>query len=171
MGRKELRDLAISELVVAMVFGIAVSGGFYVLTKLQSFIRTLMIAFFSVSLGFILHELGYCYYTRRFGCNVFYKRRTMALGLALVYSLFGFVFTARGSVEIYPGRDESGYIYINKSRASIFALAGQAMNLLLAILFVILNYAFPTFILSQFFVISSNINTCLSIFNLISGPY
>ncbi|RLC65558.1 MAG: site-2 protease family protein, partial [Chloroflexi bacterium] len=68
MRAKELRDLIISALVLALAFGIALSGGFPVFQQPAILAFAFGIALVAVSLGFVFHELAHRFVARRFNC-------------------------------------------------------------------------------------------------------
>ena len=59
MRAKELRDLIISALSLAVAFGIALSGGIGAFSDLQSLAMVSLLSIVAVSLSFILHEMGH----------------------------------------------------------------------------------------------------------------
>jgi hypothetical protein len=84
MRSKELKDLAISGLVLALAFGIALSGGFRVFFNPRTLVIASLMALVGVSLGFILHEMGHRFVARRFGCFAEYTMWPIGLIIALV---------------------------------------------------------------------------------------
>lgn len=59
MKSNELRDLIISAVLLAVAFGIALSGGFFPsLPDRSDLIKAMLMALVGVSLGFVLHEMG-----------------------------------------------------------------------------------------------------------------
>jgi Zn-dependent protease len=105
MKPKELKGLVISALLMALAFGIALSGGVRAFSEPRSLLTVCLMAIVSVSLGFVLHEMGHRFLARRFGCFAEYTMWPAGLILALLCSLFGFVFAAPGAVMIYSGTD------------------------------------------------------------------
>jgi len=167
MRLKELKDLVISALLLALAFGIALSGGFRAFSELGSLTIVSLMAVIGVSLGFVLHEMGHRFVARRFGCFAEYTMWPTGLILALVCSLFGFVFAAPGAVMIYPRADVRGRATLTRQKIGLISIAGPAMNMCLAVVFILLNVAYPTLLFS----LGARINTWLAIFNLIPfGP-
>ena len=168
MRLKELRDLIISALSLAVAFGIALSGGYSAFSDPRDLVIVSLVSIVAVSLGFILHEMGHRFVARRFGCFAEYTMWPMGLIVALICSLFGFVFAAPGAVMIRPGIDLFGReIALTKEKMGMISIAGPVMNICLAVIFFILNVAYPTLLFS----LGAQINTWLSIFNLIPfGP-
>ena len=94
MTSKELEDLVISALLLALAFGIALSGGIHAFFDPRSLLIVSLKAVVSVSLGFVLHEMGHRFVARRFDCFAQYTMWPIGLMLALALSLFGFIFAA-----------------------------------------------------------------------------
>lgn len=165
MRSEELRDLVISALVLALAFGIALSGGYQVFDRFQParLVTVFFYALIGVSSGFVLHELGHRYVARRFGCFAEYTMWPTGLAIALALSIFGFVFAAPGAVMIYP----SPLARLTRKNEGLISLSGPAMNFLLALVFILLDTVSP---LPVFFW-GARINAWMGVFNLIPfGP-
>lgn len=167
MKAKELRDLVISALVLALAFGIALSGGFRAFQQPGILVLVIGIAFVAVSLGFIFHELAHRLIARRFGYFAEYAMWPMGLMVALGFSLFGFIFAAPGAVRIYPRATALGTISLSREKVGLISLAGPATNIGLAVIFQVLDIFEPALL----FTLGARINTWLALFNLIPfGP-
>jgi len=167
MRAKELKDLVISALLLALAFGIALPGGFRAFFEPRSLIIICLMSIVGVSMGFVLHEMGHRFVARRFGCFAEYTMWPTGLILALACSLFGFVFAAPGAVMIYQKADMGGRATLTRERTGLISIAGPVMNICLAIVFILLNMAYPTLLFS----LGARINTWLAIFNLVPfGP-
>lgn len=163
MKSRELRDLVVSAILLALAFGILFSGGFRALSNPGILISMFLLALVGVSAGFVLHELGHRFVARRFGCFAEYKMWTTGLVVAIMCSFFGFVFAAPGAVMIHPGVDLGGRPTLTKQRLGIISIAGPSMNIFLAIVFILLNGLYPSLVFS----LGAQINTWLALFNLI----
>ena len=177
MREKELKDLTISALVLALAFGIALSDGFRAIGKPGTLVVAFLAALVGISLGFILHELGHRFVARRFGCFAEYTMWPAGLALAVAFSFFGFVFAAPGAVMIRPGTDRWGRATLTRQRFGLISLAGPAMNIFLAAIFILLDMLYPSASFSigsasrEVFFIGALVNTWLALFNLIPlGP-
>ena len=167
MRVKEFRDLVISALVLALAFGIALSGGLRAFQQPGILVLVIGMAFVAVSLGFVFHELGHRLIARRFGYFAEYAMWPTGLMVALGLSLFGFVFAAPGAVMIYPKATAWGTISPSREKVGLIALAGPATNIGLAVIFLTLNFVEPALL----FTLGARINTWLALFNLIPfGP-
>ncbi len=167
MRTKELKDLAVSALLLALAFGIAFSGGFRAFLEPRGLIIVSLMAVVGISLGFVLHEMGHRFIARKLGYFAEFTMWPAGLILALICSLFGFVFAAPGAVMIYPRADAWGRGALTGEKAGLISMAGPMMNVCLAVVFILLNMAYPTLLFS----LGAWINTWLAIFNLIPlGP-
>ncbi len=167
MRVKELRDLVISALALALAFGIALSGGFRAFQQPAILVLVIGIALVAVSLGFVFHELGHRLIARRFGYFAEYAMWPMGLMVALGFSLFGFVFAAPGAVMIYPRATVLGTASLSRQKIGLISLAGPATNIGLAVVFLVLDFIQPALL----FTLGARINTWLALFNLIPfGP-
>ncbi|MFC2067178.1 site-2 protease family protein [Chloroflexota bacterium] len=167
MRVKELRDLVISALVLALAFSIALSGGFRAFQQPAILVLVIGMALVAVSLGFVFHELGHRLIARRFGYFAEYAMWPMGLMIALGFSLFGFIFAAPGAVMIYPKATVLGTYSLNRQRIGLISLAGPATNIGLAVVFLVLDYIQPALL----FTLGARINIWLALFNLIPfGP-
>jgi len=139
MKAKELRDLVISALVLALAFGIALSGGFRAFNQPGILVIVIGMAMVAVSLGFVFHELGHRLVARRFGYFAEYAMWPMGLMVTLGFSLFGFVFAAPGAVIIYPRATAWGTVSLSREKVGLISLAGPATNICLDAVFFVLG--------------------------------
>ena len=167
MRAKELRDLVISAFVLAVAFGIALSGGLRAFQLPIVLALVIGMSLVAVSLGFVFHELGHRRIARRFGYFAEYVMWPMGLMVALGFSLFGFIFAAPGAVQIYPRATVWGTTSLSREKVGLISLAGPATNITLAVIFQALDFVEPALL----FTLGAQINTWLAVFNLIPfGP-
>ena len=167
MRVKEFRDIVISALVLALAFGIALSGGFRAFQQPSILVLVIGISLVAVSLGFILHELGHRLIARRFGYFAEYSMSPKGLMVALGFSLFGFIFAAPGAVMIYPKATAWGTGSLDRQKVGLISVAGPITNIGLAVLFLVLDVIQPNLL----FTLGAQINIWLALFNLIPfGP-
>lgn len=167
MRGKELRDLAVSALVLALAFGIALSGGFSAFRQPDRLLIFVGMAMVGVSLGFLFHELAHRLVARKFGYFAEYTMWPAGLAVALGLSFFGFVFAAPGAVMIMPKATPWGTSSPDREKAGLISLAGPATNVGLAVVFLALDATRPALL----FTMGASVNTWLAIFNLIPfGP-
>ena len=167
MRAQELKDLSISAVVLAIAFGIAFAGGLRAFLNFKMLITFILMSLVAVSLGFVLHEIGHRYMARRFGFFAEYKMWRIGLLIALVGSLFGFIFAAPGAVNIYPRPAGYSTAMTTGEKTGIISITGPAMNFILAIVFLIIYFIFPHVLFS----LGARVNTWLAVFNLLPfGP-
>ena len=167
MRVKEFRDLVISALVLALAFGIALSGGFRAFQQPSFLVLVIGMSLVAVSMGFILHELGHRLIARKFGYFAEYSMSPKGLMVALGFSLFGFIFVAPGAVMIYPKATAWGTNSLDRRKVGLISVAGPITNIGLAVLFLMLDNIQPTLL----FTLGARINVWLALFNLIPfGP-
>ena len=167
MRTRELRDLVVSALVLALSFGIVLSGGFGAFQRPSALALAVGTALVAVSLGFIFHELAHRLVARRYNCFAEYVMWPMGLLVALGFSFFGFVFAAPGAVMIHPRPTAWGTAGLTCRKVGLISLAGPGTNIGLAVVFLALNAVQPTLL----FTLGAYINTWLALFNLIPfGP-
>jgi len=167
MQIKELRDISLSALALAIAFGIALAGGLDGLGNPVYVLTLIGISLLAVSTGFIFHELAHRLVARRFGYLAEYAMWPAGLLIALVSSLMGFIFAAPGAVVIRPGNIIISTRETEVENMGLISIAGLATNIVIAVLFLLLDTIYPTLI----FYLGAYINTWLAIFNLIPfGP-
>lgn len=154
---REAKDLVKAWFIISLAFAIAFNrGGLFDPGILIIF----LVSAFTVGLGFILHELAHRYFARKYGATAeFYANNTM-LGLALIFSFFGFIFAAPGAVVIRG--------YLTKRKYGHIALAGPAMNVLLGIVFLLLAFFIPA--TNPVAKPGMMINFWLALFNMLPFP-
>ncbi|QQG40007.1 MAG: site-2 protease family protein [Candidatus Aenigmatarchaeota archaeon] len=162
-SQTEIRDIAVSTIVLAMAFG-------YGLIQELGPYAGLSIAFVVVGIGFLAHELMHRAAAHRFGAVAEYRAYPFGLLLALVLSVAsggGFVFAAPGAVYIshhktgrwHRSMDER----ISVEESGVISLAGPLTNIALAVAFLALNALVPFSI----FKIAAQVNAFLALFNLL----
>ncbi len=157
-SRIELRDLLVAWIVIALAFAILFTGIERVFSLY--FITSFGLAALTAGIGFLLHELMHKYVAQRYRLIAHFKAFYGMLGLALLFSLFGFIFAAPGAVMI-SGR-------ATKSQYGKIALAGPVTNVVLAALFLITILASDSLTTLRIIsVYGFKINALLALFNMI----
>ena len=121
----------------------------------------IMAYFFTVGLGFLLHELGHKFVAQYYGFISEFRANFMYMFIAILIAFLGFLFIAPGAVMILgrPSIKQNG----------IISVAGPLVNLFLAIIFIILGFLFnpgPGF-LSLVITLGIWVNSFLGIFNML----
>lgn len=142
MDGREIIDLVAAWIVLSLAFGNLLSG-----LAVESF----LIAFGTVGVGFLLHELAHRLVARKFGLGARFEADYSMLGLALLLSFAGFIFAAPGAVYTRGPR--------NARQQTMISVSGPITNIVLAAAFffvpgVIGEYGFQ-------------INSWLALFNMI----
>ncbi|KZX12407.1 peptidase family M50 [Methanobrevibacter oralis] len=159
----EIRDLIIAFFIISLCFALLYAG-----RDSNVVLSILPMVMVGVGLGFILHELGHKFTSMRYGYWAEFKLWPQGLILALITSLFGFVFAAPGAVYTYGN-------YITDEVNGKISVAGPVVNIILAIIFLIVaSLVYPNAIhnsaFGQIFIVCSlgySINSFLATFNLI----
>ena len=151
----EIKDIIKAWVAVSAAFAIGMSGSLLS----AGFYRGFIIASLTVGLGFLLHELAHKIVAQRFGCFAQFRSFDMMLMLAVLMSFFGFVFAAPGAVMI-AGR-------VNHRKNGLISAAGPIVNLILALVFLALNFASLPGIVTEAAYYGFLINSWLALFNLI----
>jgi len=146
-SKTEIKDLLKAWIAVSAAFTLA-SVGLHTTAVLL-----FPVAAIAAGLGFLLHELAHKFVAQRYGAWAEFRADTRMLILMLIVSLFGFIFAAPGAVLI---QGNVGY-----QRNGKISLAGPAMNIVLALLFLALT---PVTALAGY---GAQINAWLAVFNLI----
>lgn len=154
-SRIEVRDLAISAIVLAFALG-----------GLSGFLPALLI----VGLVFLAHEaVGHKLVAQHYGCFAEYRMWPVGLLLALITSLFGFIFAAPGAVYISPvTRRQFAFtvVHLTRKEHGIIALAGPAVNIGLGAGLLALGLVWPAGLLR----VAARFSAFLAIFNMLPMP-
>ena len=150
----ELKDLIKAWLAISLAFGILLFSSYK-----ASLYSAVIISSLTVGVGFLFHELGHKIVAQKYGCFAEFRSFDQMLVLAVIMSFFGFVFAAPGAVMISGpvGRRRNGKI----------SVAGPAVNLILALLFLAISFFYPNGIFRVISYYGFMINTWLALFNMI----
>jgi len=164
----EIMDLFISFFVISLAFSILFTS-----QDFSQIVNILPMVMVGVGLGFIFHELAHKFVAMHYGYWAEYKTWTTGLFIALVSSMFGFIFAAPGAVHIYGQ-------YMTDRQNGIISVAGPVTNIFLSLIFLavaigligsfpLMPVATPSWALILFktCTIGFAINAFLALFNLI----
>lgn len=171
---QEKKDLIYACLGISLAFAILFAGGYralFALTEAQSIMRFAIIfgiSFGTAGIAFILHELMHKRAANKYALYAEFKAFPAMIWLAILFSLFGFIFAAPGAVFIRGN--------MNKERNGRISLAGPVTNMILAGIFAIILLAITfssitfsagwTYLL-YFIEYGLSINALIALFNLI----
>ena len=162
---KEIRDLIISFIVIALGFTILYSNGDY--SHITLIFPVVMIG---VGAGFIFHELGHKFVAMHYGYYAEYELWPTGLLIALASSFFGFIFAAPGAVVIYSNGME-------ERTNGIISIAGPIVNIILGLIFFLILGSLGNFVYTEtgaivylICVLGTRINFFLAAFNLLPIP-
>lgn len=182
-SRTELRDIAVSMVVLAVAFMILYRGNStgtiswyldYTLGGAAKWVALFAICLVLVVFSFLLHELGHKFMAQRFGMWSEYRMYPMGLALTLITSCIGFLFAAPGAVMISGTMDDR--------RNGKISIAGPAVNIVLAAVGIIVmafisastggvayinGWEVPAFMVAMML---TSLNSFLALFNLLPIP-
>lgn len=129
-SNQEFRELSISIAVIVGAFTIVILNGISgIANATQSEIEIALItAIIAIAPAFILHEMAHKWVAQKYGCWSEFRYWPFGLLFALMTSMMGVMFAAPGAVHV-KGRS------LNKQQNGYISLAGPAMNIVLALLF------------------------------------
>jgi Zn-dependent protease len=175
--RREVREIIIAAFALSIAFAVSSQegifgyfGGALELSRLPVFA---LISFIAVGIGFLAHELiGHKIIAMRLGFHGEFKMWRMGLLIALVSSVFGFVFAAPGAVYVSPRVDLWGQPEnVSKKKMGIVSAAGPAINIGLAVVFFALSIVSPLTLFGEsVFSIAVFVNVWLALFNMLPIP-
>jgi Zn-dependent protease len=161
MQTRELRDITISAIVLAIAFS---WGG-----RFGSLVEGFVLALLFLSAGFILHEFAHRYIAKKFNYHAEFRMWKQGLFLALLFALItngSVVFAAPGAVVIQPRADLWGNVrHIGQKGLGLISIAGPAANIAIALLFILAG-----FFIAPLLFWGATINLWLAGFNLIPFP-
>ena len=158
----ESNDIIIAVIVLTIAFTLMINGGLRAVSA-KTFEIDVLIGFSVTVTAFLMHEMAHRTVARRLGAVAFFKLWPVGILMALVTSIFGFIFAAPGAVQ-FAG------LYDRESEGKI-ALAGPATNIFIGII------AFVAFMFAPLGVVAGTIllwvawlNLWFALFNLIPFP-
>lgn len=144
IGRYNFSSIEIFHLSVALV---AITGTLMVFNwgdvKTFGLKNYILLNFFTIGLGFLLHEMGHKLVAQHYGFISEFRADFMMLAFAFALALFSpVIFLAPGAVMIL-GR-------LSKKQNGIISVAGPVVNLILGIIFILLALIFNPSLSSVF---------------------
>jgi len=175
--RREEADLFIAWMAISLSFAIIKIAPYGILGQIPRLDPVVVliyfgIAFLTVGIGFIFHEMAHKFTAIRYGYWAeFRKDNSMLLIAVVLAALVGFVFAAPGATVIYTNSaDGRG---LSREQNGIISAAGPVVNLLLCGVFagVVLLGEFlshsPSGLLTVIGIFGIQINAMIAAFNLL----
>ncbi|MBS3134650.1 hypothetical protein J4214_05460 [Candidatus Woesearchaeota archaeon] len=155
-SKHEVIDLLKAWIVISLAFAIVLTPNKFSMDLLYN----ILLAAITVGVGFLLHELAHKKLAQKYGCLAEFIAFDSMLLFALLTSFLGIVFAAPGAVFI------SGNV--NIERNGRISAAGPITNLILAFIFLIMQFftVSGTF-LEQIASYGFIVNSWLALFNMI----
>jgi len=168
MYKGEAFQILISIVTLSIAFGLILQNIPFVRAFLGiSFLSPVMLfvlAFFTVGMAFVLHELGHKIVASALGCIAVYKAWMWGLLLAVLMAVLTngqFIFAAPGAVHVY----KQG---LTKRENGIISMAGPFVNVILAFFFFfMMNAAGFVGVIAT---VGFQLNLWLAFFNLLPIP-
>lgn len=156
LSKTEIMHLLRAWFIISLAFAIAFAG----FSLDPKFLIIVAVAGFTVGIGFIFHELGHKFMAQKYDCWAEFRANNFMLGLALVFSFFGFIFAAPGGVMIKG--------YLTKRKTAYISLIGPVINLAVGLVFGLIAFFAP---ITQIVCIPGMIiNFWLGLFNMLPFP-
>nr|WP_224269091.1 metalloprotease [Haloprofundus salinisoli] len=161
---REMRDLAVAWVALGVAFALFFAGGDPFRLLEQGLVSGLVVSLLTAGVGFLLHELGHKVVAVHYGQVAEFRADYSMLLLALLSAFLGFIFAAPGAVH-HRGM-------LTNRQHGLIALAGPAVNVALALLFIPLALSVPAGgFLAEVANLGVIINLFLAAFNMIPfGP-
>ncbi|WMT52137.1 MAG: peptidase [Ferroplasma sp.] len=158
----ESNDIIIAVIVLTIAFTLMINGGLRAVNP-KTFEVDVLIGFSVTVTAFLLHEMAHRTVARRLGAVAFFKLWPVGVLMALITSVFGFIFAAPGAVQ-FAG------LYDRESEGKI-ALAGPATNIFIGIIVFLAFIFLPlSAVASRILLWVAWLNLWFALFNLIPFP-
>jgi Zn-dependent protease len=158
----ESNDIIIAVIVLTIAFTLMINGGLRAVSA-KTFETNVLIGFSVTITAFLLHEMAHRTVARRLGAVAFFKLWPVGILMALITSIFGFIFAAPGAVQ-FAG------LYDRESEGKI-GLAGPATNIFIGIIaFLAFTFVPLGLVASKILLWVAWLNLWFALFNLIPFP-
>ncbi len=136
LERDEIFQIAISVIAISFAFALVFASPEGLLSHPLEFLVFIVPLLVTVGSGFILHEMSHKLVAMYYGAQARFRMWVQGLVIMLIGSIFGVLFAAPGAVYIYSNN-------INKRQNGIISLAGPMLNLVIAGVFIGLQFLAP----------------------------
>ena len=163
-SKAEIKHIAVSCLVLSLAFTIIFGRniGFFSTNVVLNTVCWFLVSVLLITFSFLLHELGHKFVAQKYGAWAEFRSYPFGLVMALVFSLFGFLFAAPGAVYI-NGR-------ITEKQNGLISVAGPLTNMILGAIFIAISLVVSNTLISVILYLFAYINVFLALFNLIPIP-
>ncbi|MCL4349647.1 site-2 protease family protein [Ferroplasma acidiphilum] len=159
----EGNDIIIAVIVLTIAFTLMINGGLRGVPDIKTLEIEVLIGFSVTVTAFLMHEMAHREVARRLGAVAFFKLWPVGILLALITSVFGFIFAAPGAVQ-FAG------LYDRDSEGKI-ALAGPGTNIIIGVIaFLAVTFSGITGVASTILIWVAWLNLWFALFNLIPFP-
>ncbi len=172
-SRVELRDIAISILVLALSFTLIYASRHnrFIMTAFERFfgegaltyVGLFLLCVVLVVISFLLHELGHKFTAQKHGLWSEYRMFPAGLIFSVILSFAGFLFAAPGAVVIRASQMDS-------KTNGLISIAGPAVNIIFAAVGLVGCLALNGNVAVVPFYLLASLNASLALFNLIPIP-
>ncbi|MCW1301844.1 MAG: hypothetical protein OH316_01785 [Candidatus Parvarchaeota archaeon] len=145
-NNREIMDISIAWLVLSVAFAYALYvdfSGTDIVSILGglSFVYLLIGSMIAIACGFIMHELMHKFDAQRYGYEAHFRMWVFGLVIAMITSLFGFIYAAPGATYFEPDPNEM-YTDPNgfRKRYGTISFAGPKINMIFGAIFLGLFY-------------------------------
>lgn len=171
-NNREITDISIAWLVLSLAFAYALYVDFSgtnmssILGRF-SFIYLLIGSMIAIACGFIMHELMHKFDAQRYGYEAHFRMWAFGLVIAMITSLFGFIYAAPGATYFEPDPNEA-YTDPNgfRRRYGTISFAGPKINMIFGAIFLGLFY-FTLFVAMN---LGANLHTIFPLLIILAIP-
>lgn len=158
---REIEDLLIADLVLAIAFDFVFNGGIESGPGIGSLAFFFPIALVAVTFSFVLHEYMHKLVAEHYGAVAAFRKSDTGLVITLLTSMFGFLIGLPGATVIYTS-------YFTKKEDAYVSLAGPLTNFAVFAVFFALSFLVPQHsYLYQMFFYTMLISIILAFFNML----
>jgi len=136
LERDEIFQITISVIAISFAFALVFATPQGMVGHPVEFIIFIVPLLVTVGSGFILHEMSHKIVAMYYGAQARFRMWVQGLVIMLIGAVFGVLFAAPGAVYIYSNN-------INKRQNGLISLAGPMLNIILAGVFIGLQFLAP----------------------------
>ncbi|MEM3241150.1 MAG: site-2 protease family protein [Candidatus Micrarchaeaceae archaeon] len=158
---RELEDMLIADLVLAVAFDFAFNGGIEGLPSTGGALLFFPIALVAVTFSFVLHEYMHKVVAQHYGALAAFRKSNTGLLITLLTGIFGFIIGLPGATVIYTNS-------FTKKEDAYVSLAGPLTNFAVFAVFLTLDLLpFHINYLHEMFSFTMLVSIILAFFNML----